>query len=55
MDTKELIQNIIDGDPVSTDSAFNTLIQDKARNVLDIKKVEMTADIYNASTTDDIR
>jgi len=47
MDSKELIQNIISGNTKATDAAFNSLIQDKARTILDIKKVEMTADIYN--------
>jgi hypothetical protein len=47
METKELIQNIIDGNVKASDTAFNALIQDKARTILDIKKVEMTADIYN--------
>ena len=49
METKELIQNILDGDTVSADLAFNELLQDKARTVLDIKKVELTANIYNDS------
>jgi hypothetical protein len=49
MDTKELIQNIVSGDSKAADAAFNALIQDKARTILDIKKVEMTADIYNKS------
>ena len=47
METKELIQNIMDGNEKASDTAFNTLMQDKARTILDIKKVEMTADIYN--------
>jgi hypothetical protein len=47
MDTKELINNIMNGDARATDVSFNALIQDKARTILDIKKVEMTADIYN--------
>lgn len=50
MDTKELIQNIVNGDAKATDTSFNALIQDKARTILDIKKVEMTADIYNKRT-----
>ena len=49
METKELIQNILDGDKVSADLAFNELLQDKVRTVLDIKKVELTANIYNDS------
>ena len=49
METKELIQNILDGDKVSADMAFNELLQDKVRTVLDIKKVELTANIYNDS------
>ena len=47
METKELIQNILDGDKVSADAAFNELLQDKVHAVLDIKKVELTADVYN--------
>ena len=47
METKELIQNILDGDKVSADMAFNELLQDRARTVLDIKKVELTANVYN--------
>lgn len=47
METKELIQNIIKGKAKESDASFNALIQDKARTILDIKKVEMTADIYN--------
>jgi len=50
MDAKELIQNIVSGDAKATDASFNALIQDKARTILDIKKVEMTADIYNKQT-----
>ena len=49
METKELIQNILDGDKVSADMAFNELLQDKVSTVLDIKKVELTANIYNDS------
>lgn len=47
MDTKELIQNIVSGNSEAADAAFNRLIQDKAQTVLDIKKVEMTSNIYN--------
>jgi len=47
MDSKQLIQNIVSGDTKASDATFNALIQDKARTILDIKKVEMTADIYN--------
>jgi len=51
METKELIQNILDGETVSADAAFNQLLQDKARTILDIKKVELTASLYNDQET----
>ena len=52
-DTKELVQNIMNGDNVAANVAFNALIQDKVRTVLDIKKVELTSSIYGSSSTVD--
>jgi hypothetical protein len=54
METKELIQNILDGETVSADAAFNSLLQDKVRTVLDIKKVELTGSLYNDQETPQI-
>lgn len=45
--TKEFIDSIINNDTSTTASSFNALIRDKVRTVLDVKKVELTSNIYN--------
>ena len=45
--TKEFIDSIINNDTSSAASNFSTLIRDKVRTVLEIKKVELTSNIYN--------
>lgn len=45
--TKEFIDSIINNDTSSASSSFNALIRDKVRTVLDVKRVELTSNIYN--------
>ena len=45
---KEFIDSVINNDASSTSSSFNALIRDKVRTVLDVKRVELTANIYNS-------
>lgn len=45
--TKEFIDSIINNDTSTTSSSFNALIRDKVRTVLEVKKVELTSNIYN--------
>lgn len=45
--TKEFIDNIISADMSSASSSFDALMRDKARTVLEIKRVELTSNIYN--------
>ena len=45
--TKEFIDNIINADISSASSSFDALMRDKARTVLEIKRVELTSNIYN--------
>lgn len=45
--TKEFIDSIINNDTSTTSSSFNALIRDKVRTVLDVKRVELTSNIYN--------
>jgi hypothetical protein len=47
--TKEFIDSMMSGEKTTSDSLFSNLIRDKVRTVLDIKKVELSANIYNAS------
>jgi hypothetical protein len=46
--TKEFIDSMMSGEKTTSDSLFSNLIRDKVRTVLDIKKVELSANIYNA-------
>ena len=46
--TKQFVDSLMNGQKESTDSLFSGMIRDKVRTVLDIKKVELAANIYNA-------
>jgi hypothetical protein len=46
--TKEFIDSIINNDASASSSSFNALIRDKVRTVLDVKRVELTSNIYNS-------
>jgi hypothetical protein len=46
--TKEFIDSLMNGQKETTDSLFSGIIRDKVRTILDIKKVELAANIYNA-------
>jgi len=46
--TKEFIDSIISNDTATSESCFDALIRDKVRTVLDIKRVELSASIYDA-------
>jgi len=47
--TKQFIDSLMSGQRETSDSLFSGMIRDKVRTVLDIKKVELSANIYNAS------
>lgn len=44
---KDFVNGIVSGDTVSAQSSFDALLRDKVRTVLEIKKVELTSQIYN--------
>ena len=46
--TKEFIDSLMNGQKETSDSLFSGMIRDKVRTVLDIKTVELSANIYNA-------
>ena len=44
---KEFVNSIVSGDSSAAQSSFLSMIRDKVRTVLEIKKVELTSSIYN--------
>lgn len=44
---KEFVNSIVSGDTATAQSSFSSMIRDKVRTVIEIKKVELTSNIYN--------
>jgi hypothetical protein len=49
MSTKELIDNIKQGDAMKSNNTFNSIMQDKILSALDTHKTEVASKMYGAS------
>jgi len=51
MNVNELIKNLQDGDNVSANKQFNTVMADKMTAALDAKKIEVASSLNQRNTT----
>lgn len=49
--TKEFIDSLLSGQKETSDLTFSSMMRDKVQTILDIKRVELTSNIYNSSAT----
>ena len=53
MNVNELIKNLQDGDNVSANRQFNTVMADKMTAALDAKKIEIASDMVHRKTSEE--
>ena len=54
MNVNELIKNLQDGDNVSANKQFNTVMADKMTAALDAKKIEIASGMVQRKTSEEV-